>query len=54
MCSNAGLKLMNLSEITKKYYSKIISINNPVDEKNILLNVKIQNIKNNYLKKNLY
>ena len=52
ICPNNGLTSELKRHIKKKYYNKIISINNPVDEKYILKLSKAKILNNSYLKKN--
>ena len=52
MCSSNGLKQELKQKTKKKYHSKIMSINNPVDEKYIIKLSKAKISDNNYLKNN--
>ena len=51
ICPNAGLTNELKRNIKRKYYNKVISINNPVDEKSILEMSKYKMLKNTYSKK---
>ena len=51
ICPNTGLTNELKRNIKRKYYNKVISINNPVDEKSILEMSKYKMLKNTYSKK---